>query len=315
MNRRTLLALAPGALALKAAPLADAATSGSRWPIVAFSKHFQWTSAAEAAAHCAELGYDGIDLTVRPGGHVEPARVAEDLPKAVEAARAHKLALPMVTAGIVDVTTPHAEAILRALVAARIPRYRWGGFRYVEGKSIAAQLDELRPKVRDLAAMNQQFGLTAMYHTHSGPAQVGASFWDLYLLLKDELPSAVSVNYDIGHSVVEGGYGNWLHTTRLLMPYTRGIAIKDFRWEKNAKGAWVPEWCALGEGMVDFARFLQLAKAGGFEGPVQQHFEYPGLGGADSGKTVLTVPKELLLATFRRDLLKLRGLLKEAGMA
>ncbi len=310
MTRRTFTALAPAA-----AFAATDASPRARWPIVAFSKHFQWTTIAEAAARCAEIGYDGIDLTLRPGGHVEPADVAHALPKAVEQIRAQKLAMPMVTAGIVDATTPHAEAVLKALAAAKIPRYRWGGFRYVEGRSIATQLDELRPKIRDLAAMNKEYGLTAMYHTHSGYTQVGASFWDLYLLLKDELPQFVSVNFDIGHAVVEGGLGNWLHTTRLLMPYTRGIAIKDFRWEKNAKGAWVAEWCALGEGMVDFKRFLTLAKAAGFEGPVQQHFEYEGLGGADSGKKILTIPQEKLLATFRNDLLKLRGMLAAAGMA
>ena len=280
-----------------------------------FSKHFQWTSVAEMAAHCAEMGYDGIDLTVRPGGHVEPVEVADALPKAVETIHAQKLTTPMVTAGIVDATTPHAEAVMRALVAAKIPRYRWGGFRYVEGKSIPAQLDELRPKIRDLAAMNKQFGLTAMYHTHSGPTQVGASMWDLYLLLKDHSPNAVAVNYDIGHAVVEGGYGNWMHTTRLLMPYTRGVAVKDFRWVQNEKSAWVPGWCALGEGMVDFKRFFSMAKSAGFVGPLQLHFEYPELGGADSGKKTFTVPKERLLAIFRRDLTKVRGILREAGMA
>ena len=311
MNRRTFTSLIPAA----AAAAATDPSPNTRWPIVAFSKHFQWTSVAEAAALCAELGYDGLDLTVRPGGHVEPAEVADALPTAVEAIRSNKLGMPMVTAGIVDATTPFAEATLRALAAAKIPRYRWGGFRYVDGKSIPAQLDELRPKVRDLAAMNKQFGLTAMYHTHSGPTQVGASMWDLYLLLKDYSPNQVSVNYDIGHAVVEGGYGDWTHTTRLLMPYTRGIAIKDFLWEKNSKGAWIPGWRPLGEGMVDFKRFLAMAKAGGFEGPVQQHFEYEGLGGADSGKKMLTIPKERLLATFRKDLVKLRGMLREAGMA
>ncbi len=314
MNRRQFVALAPAALA-PAALAAAQESPQTRWPVVMFSKHFQWTTVGEMAGHCAEMGFDGIDLTVRPGGHVEPVAVADALPRAAEAIRAQKLSMPMVTAGIVDASTPHAEAILRALVAAKIPRYRWGGFRYVEGKSIPAQLDELRPKVRDLAAMNKQFGLTAMYHTHSGPGQVGASMWDLYSLLKDHSPNAVSVNYDIGHAVVEGGYGNWQHTTRLLMPYTRGIAVKDFLWEQNTKKAWVPGWCALGGGMVDFPRFFQMAKSAGFAGPLQLHFEYPELGGADTGKKSSTVPKERLLAIFKRDLVKLRGILNEAGMA
>ncbi len=310
MNRREFVALAPAALAA-----ANDQSPAARWPVVMFSKHFQWTTVSEMASRCAEMGYDGIDLTVRPGGHVEPSEVAEALPKAVETIRAQKLSMPMVTAGIVDVTTPHTEAVMKALVAAKIPRYRWGGFKYVEGKSIPAQLDELRPKVRDLAAMNKQYGLTAMYHTHSGVNQVGASMWDLYSLLKDHSPNQVSVNYDIGHAVVEGGYGNWQHTTRLLMPYTRGISVKDFRWEKNEKGQWVPGWCGLGEGMVDFQRFFRMAKTAGFAGPLQLHFEYPELGGADQGKKTFTVPKERLLAIFKRDLIKLREILREAGMA
>ena len=35
----------------------------------------------------AEMGFDGVDLTVRPQGHVLPERVEADLPKAVEAIR------------------------------------------------------------------------------------------------------------------------------------------------------------------------------------------------------------------------------------
>ena len=37
-----------------------------------------------AAETMRALGYDAIDLTLRPGGHVLPERVAEDLPKAAE---------------------------------------------------------------------------------------------------------------------------------------------------------------------------------------------------------------------------------------
>jgi sugar phosphate isomerase/epimerase len=91
--------------------------------------------------------------------------------------------------------------------------------------------------------------------------------------------------------------------------------VKDFRWEQNEKKAWVPGWCALGDGMVDFKRFFIMAKAAGFTGPLQLHYEYPELGGADSGKATPTVSKDKLLAIFRRDLLKLRGILKDAGMA
>jgi len=50
-----------------------------------FSKHLQWLDYKEMANVLHEIGFDGADLTVRPGGHVLPDRVEEDLPKAAEA--------------------------------------------------------------------------------------------------------------------------------------------------------------------------------------------------------------------------------------
>ncbi|MCU0248383.1 MAG: sugar phosphate isomerase/epimerase, partial [Bryobacter sp.] len=147
-----------------------------------------------------------------------------------------------------------------------------------------------------------------------GIGQVGASMWDLYLILKDLDRSAVSVNYDLGHATVEGGYGGWIHSSRLMLPHSRGIAVKDFRWKQNAKGQWVPGWCALGEGMVNFARFFPMMKASGFNGPLQLHMEYDELGGADSGKRQFTIPKEKLLAIMRRDIDRLKSLLRETGV-
>src|SRR2546429_7168339 len=46
-----------------------------------------WRRLAQAAK---SLGFGGIDLTVRRGGHVQPERAAEDLPKAVVAIRDRK---------------------------------------------------------------------------------------------------------------------------------------------------------------------------------------------------------------------------------
>src|SRR5205814_7627431 len=43
-----------------------------------------WRRLAQAAK---SVGFGGIDLTVRRGGHVQPERATEDLPKAVEAIR------------------------------------------------------------------------------------------------------------------------------------------------------------------------------------------------------------------------------------
>jgi sugar phosphate isomerase/epimerase len=177
------------------------------------------------------------------------------------------------------------------LKALGVRHYRWGVFRYNLNKGIPEQLATFKTRVGDLAAMNKEYGVCAMYHTHSGTGQVGASMWDLYLLLKDFDPESVSVNYDIGHATVEGGLGGWRHSSRLLMPYIRGVAVKDFEWKQTPKGCDV-EWCALGKGMVNFKEFLPMLKVANFRGPLQLHMEYDELGGADSGRKTFTIPKE-----------------------
>ncbi len=312
MTRRTLLGAAASAASLSAAtvPL-------SAWPVCAFSKHFQWLSVKDAAALVKELGYDALDLTVRPGGHIEPAQVADALPKAVEEIRTAGLTAPMITAGIVDVRTPHTEAVIKAAAKLGIKRYRWGGFRYDSSKPIRQQIDEFRVLSKELAALNKQYGVCAMYHTHSGAGQFGASFWDIWSVLRDLDNDAVSVNLDIAHATIEGGLGGWINSTRLIAPMARGVAVKDFHWAKNAaKGnKWDVHWCPMGEGMVNTTQFLKMMKAAGFNGPLQLHMEYDELGGADSGKRTISISRDEFVRFAKRDVERLRANMKEAGIS
>ena len=112
---------------------------------------------------------------------------------------------------------------------------------------IARQLEEMKPRVAKLAALNSRYQADAMYHTHSGIGLVGASIWDLYIVLKDFDPQAVGVNYDIGHATIEGGFGGWINSFRITGPHLRGIAVKDFLWEKDKQG-WKADFKPLGRG-------------------------------------------------------------------
>ncbi len=265
------------------------------------------------AAVAAECGFDGVDLSVRAGGHVAPERVTEDLPRAFEAVRRAGLEMPMITAGIVDVKSPHAESILKAAAALGIRNYRWGGFKYDNNKPIPQQLEALKPRVEGLADLNKRYNVTAMYHTHSG-IEVGAPIWDLWVILRDVDPKYAGINYDIGHATIEGGLGGWIRSAQLSAPYMRGVALKDFRWAKNVRGDWSAEWCPPGQGMVQFPRFLAMVKAAQFSGPVQVHYEYPGLGGAEHGNATLDIPKAELIGKMKRDVDFLRPKLREAGL-
>ena len=47
----------------------------TRLKIHIFSKHLQFLNYEDMANAAAEMGFDGIDLTVRPNGHVLPEQV------------------------------------------------------------------------------------------------------------------------------------------------------------------------------------------------------------------------------------------------
>jgi sugar phosphate isomerase/epimerase len=295
-------------LAAGAALLAHGQTPKPKLKVAIFSKHLQFLRGDDLAKGAAEIGFDGIDITVRKGGHVEPERVKQDLPTLVATIRAHRLQVPMITTDIVDAESPHAGDILKTIAELGIPNYRWGGLNYSADQPYAEQLDRMKPRIAKLAALNSRYNACAMYHTHSGVGVVGASIWDLYVLLKDFDPKAVGVNYDIGHAVIEGGVGGWINSFRITGPHLRGIAVKDFVWTQDGHGNWKPQWKPLGEGMVQLPKFFAMVAASGFSGPLQLHFEYP-LGGADAGKTNPTIEREEIFAAMKRDLTTLRGYL------
>lgn len=295
-----------GATALQAQP--------PRMEFCVFSKHLQFLGWAEMAAAAKEIGFEGVDLTVRKNGHVTPERVADDLPAAAEAIRKAGVALTMITTDIADMTTSYAEKVLRTAAQLGVKHYRWDGYKYKDGVALPDQLKALAPRVKDLAAFNKEVGMCAMYHTHSGAGRVGASQWDLWMLLKDHDRRHVSFNFDIAHATIEGGLGGWLHSAKLAMPHTGGIALKDFKWGKGANGRWRVEWQPIGDGMVQTVEYLKMAREGGFKGPAQIHYEYD-MGGADKGATKITWSKAQVMSAMKKDLDALRGAAKAAGWA
>jgi sugar phosphate isomerase/epimerase len=314
ISRRNLLAGVGAALALQLpARGADDKPGARKLKVAIFSKHLQFVSGEDLAKAAASIGFDGIDITVRKGGHVAPERVRQDLPPLVAIIRQHGLEVPMITADIVDAQTPFTEDILKTMADLGIRHYRWGGFQYVAGQPYAAQLDQMKPRIAKLAALNSRYQAGAMYHTHSGTGVVGASIWDLYILLKDFDPNAVGVNYDVGHAVIEGGVGGWINSFHILGPHLRGIAVKDFIWAEDSSGDWKPQWKPLGEGMVHLPQFFTMIADSGFSGPLQLHFEYR-LGGETNSSGSGVVNRDLVYSEMKRDLNKLRGYLTHAHL-
>jgi sugar phosphate isomerase/epimerase len=253
----------------------------------------------------ADIGFDGVDLTVRPGGHVWPERVEEDLPKAVQAVRAAGLDVPMITTAVTDPDDALTARILATASKEGIAYYRMGYYQYQDSKSIQQTLSEAKPMLRDLAGMSKQYHIVGTYQNHSGSQYVGACIWDLHYLLEDLDPRWVGCQFDIRHATVEGGT-TWPVHFRLMSEYINTLVAKDFRWAQ-IKGVWQPQNCPLGEGMVDFPRYFQMLKQAGIAAPFSLHLEYE-LAGAEHGVSRLTADKQQVIEAMRKDLRFLRNL-------
>ena len=270
-----------------------------KFQICIFSKHLQWLDYDGMAQTAAELGFDGVDLTVRRNGHVLPERVEDDLPKSVEAIKKAGIEPLMIVTDINDPDDPNTEKILKTASALGIKYYRLGYYVYSEAQSIASTLEQVKPKIKDLAAMNKHYNIHGAYQNHSGSKYVGAPVWDLWELFKELDPQYIGCQFDIRHATVEGGMV-WPIHLRLMAKYIKTLVIKDFSWEMQ-NNKWRIVNCPLGDGVVDFDGYLQLLKKLSIVGPISVHYEYD-LGGANRGLTKLTIEKEKVLTAMRQDL-------------
>ena len=275
-----------------------------------FSKNLHWLNYAEMASVVADMGFDGIDLTVRPEGHVLPERVTEDLPKAVEAIKKAGLNIYMMTTAITDVESPFAESILKTASSLGVAYYRMGWIQYDSKISMDDNLKSIQKSLSSLAELNKKYNIEGHYQNHSGTS-FGSAIWDLWMVLKELNSPWIASQYDILHAVVEGA-NSWPLGVNLLKPYIGTLDIKDFQWTKK-EGKWVSEVVPLGQGAIDYKKYFKLIKDNNIEGPLSMHFEYP-LGGAENGARVITMKKEEVLSSMKRDLELLKKLLGEAGL-
>jgi L-ribulose-5-phosphate 3-epimerase len=292
-----------------AAPIVPAGSGGGIGSLHVFSKPLHDNSYEETAQMIAAAGFEGIDYAVRHGGHVVPEQVRDDLPRAVAAARAAGLKVEMIATDIVRADDPHTIPILETAAKLGITSYRLGRFKYDVTVGIWESLQRFKSVVRELAQLNERYGLHGAIQNHAG-TNVGGAIWDIFELVRDLDPRWIGCQYDIRHATVEGAQ-SWPITLQLIRPWVRSIDVKDFRWGQ-APGKETIEDVPIGEGVVDFAEYFRLVRELKISGPCSVHFEYPPFEG---GPALAPETKKTVFATgLRQDFVTLDRLLREAKL-
>jgi len=263
-----------------------------------FSKCLHFLDYQEMASAVASLGFSGVDLTVRPDGHVEPDNFAHDLPIAIKAIKDAGISCEMMVTKITGTQNQRDYDLLALAHSLGVKSYRLGGLKLDKNTPAMESVERYKDQLAVLAEWNREIGITGMYQIHSGELSFGASIWDIYLATKDLDPDALGIQFDVRHATAEGGR-NWPDAYRLVKPQIRTQAFKDFKWA-IVGGNWKLVNTPMDEGMVDFKRYFRMLKDAGMNHPVSLHCEYD-LGGAEKGKRNPTMPKEEILAAIKQD--------------
>ena len=311
MNRRNFLKDATAFAVLTAAsPLANVSAEvlpKQKTEIYSFSKLFQFLNYDELAAVFKESGIDGIDLTVRKGGHVEPENVERDLPKAVNAAKKQGLTIPSIVTDIADVDNPLTLRVIKTASENGVKFYRMAYYKYNYQISMPANLESFRTKMEKLGALNAKYNISGGYQNHNG-TNFGGNVWEIWEAIKNMDKKWIGCFYDIYHGVVEG-LQSWQNALRMIAPCITMRYIKDFYFSATEKNAKVVV-CELGMGMVNFNTYFRICKELNIDAPFCLHIEYD-LFNADEEKSLSHAEKyKKAVMIMKRDTDKLKNILQ-----
>lgn len=244
-----------------------------------FSKHLAGPTLGETARRLKAMDIHTIDLTVRPGGHVEPAQVADALPRAVEELGREGVRVAQLTTNILDATDAETHPLLETAAKLGIGFYKLGYYHYKEFGTLRKMRTEIAAKMKDLAALNMELGIQAGFHNHSNNF-VGASLWDIDYVLQDISPKAIGLYFDPAHATIEGGGRVWELGMDLFQDRIVMLAVKDYEWVEGqgytGGRRFKVQWCPLERGNTRWPEVLRHLHTFDYSGPISLHSEYQG---------------------------------------
>jgi sugar phosphate isomerase/epimerase len=228
-RRRFIGSVAGASAALAVGGWTRADDEPHAWPIAVFEKVFEKLTYDELAEAVARTGADGIEATIRPGGHIRPGAAADETPRMAEALRKRGKRILIAATAIRSADSPHAESLLETFRSLGIRHYRLGYYRFDAARPLRPQVAEARAQLRTLVALNREFGLQGLYQNHAGARYLGALGWDAAELFDGIDPDAVGIALDLRHLRADTGT-SWKTAAALLKPHIRSIYVKDATW-------------------------------------------------------------------------------------
>ena len=237
----------------------------------------------------AGMGFDAVELPVRPGYQVAPDEVSTALPAA-----ARELARSGV--GIASIASGTDEATFAACADAGVPFIRIMVPIGVNG--YAATGTEIRRMLAGLSERAERYGVRVAVQPHYDDYIADSS--ELFALLQDVDPRHVAAIWDSAHDALARKRPE--HGLELLWPWLGIVNLKSAYYERvdepvSAFGdpVWEPVFTDARSGMAEWGRALAYLAERGFAGPICLTAEY-----TDESDLVAKVTRDLEYAQSLR---------------
>lgn len=248
MTRRQALALLAAAI--------PARSAGRPVPLLCiFSGNLQRLEYSDIGGIVRQMGFDGVDLTVRPGGHVEPRLSNVDLVRAIEEMRGPGLEVPVITTALTSPYDPTTLPVVAIAGHTQIPLLISG---FVRPGAPTWSRD-----LSGLVAVSARYGMAVALHNHLSE-NAGEAQFDPVALVATLDPKWAGLYFDPIHHGA-----NWEQELKRYLPRLRVAAVKDFQLVDAQ-----PKPCPLGKGIVDLTKYFAILAQAGYKGPLSLRTEY-----------------------------------------
>jgi sugar phosphate isomerase/epimerase len=214
----------------------------------------------------AELGFDGIELPVRPGYQVEPQHAARDLPAAVRELAAHNVR-------VTSVAAEPSEALIATCAELGIPLIRT--MAPIDADGYGASITRLRRRYAELLPLLERDGVRLGVQNHYGRYVCNASGL-MHLLAPFDSP-AIGAVWDACHTALSGEEPEL--AIEIVWPKLRLVNLKNAFWRRvtgpEAEDVtWAPYWTSGRQGLASWPRVVTELRHRAYTGVICLTAEY-----------------------------------------
>ncbi len=217
------------------------------------------------------LGFDGVELMAQPGGHIGPEHADLHLERAIESMTGNGVDVWCMSTSF---TSPNDGTMRLALEwggEMGVPMVRPGHWEFAGNDTNALNL-----AFRDISILSQmarQTGTTIAVHNGTAD-ESGPAVWSSYNLILARLdPHTVGYDFDPANAAAEDSEGGWQKPLNQVLPRLKMVTAHDYAWTTDG-GTRKLTACPLGEGIVEWPKFLAELAHHNFVGPISLHVEY-----------------------------------------